>query len=466
MKMQQRPKLQQNFIEAFGFNAKNPVPILGEFKATLRCNYKRVRASFLVLDGHADNLMGHSTAARLGLVEIKEGKILQEYDNHYTYFKNENVYTLQEKFDPFKQYPDLFKDKIEQLNDIEVVIEVDENIRPIQVPPYPIPLPLMALTEAKIKKMLNDGIIEPAKGKIKWFSPMHVVPKINPDTKEVTGVRINSNNKALNKAIKLEKRWMPSIKTLTYELNGMKCFSKIDFQDAFNQVSIHDDSRDLTAFSTPWGVFRYCRLNMGLNVASELFQTILSDILRHIPNQKLATDDIIAYGIDEEDCKKTMILILDTLSKSRGYPEQSKCEFLKSEITFFGHKISANGIKPLEYKVKDFIEMEEPRNLKELHSFLAQWVILLIEHLIKPHILNHSELNLKKGGKWDWVEMDSKDMDKVKKTMLTHFNPSWITELIVDAGPEACASFLTQVNPKDPEHRVLIHCQSYAFSPA
>jgi hypothetical protein len=81
----------------------------------------------------------------------------------------------------------------------------------------------------------------------------------------------------------------------------MVCFSKIDLKDAFNQVIIDRSCRNLTAFSTPWGTFRYCRLNMGLSIASELFQSILTDILQHIPQQKLGTDDIIVYGKDYED---------------------------------------------------------------------------------------------------------------------------------------------------------------------
>ena len=66
--------------------------------------------------------------------------------------------------------------------------------------------------------------------------------------------------------------------------------------------------------------------------------------------------------------------------------------------------------------------------------------------------------------------MHVNDMQEVKDTLITnkmaHFNPKWITELIVDAGPEACASFLTQVNPANPNHRVLIHCASHEFTGA
>ena len=77
-KMTTRPKLNQSFTSAYSFNSNNRIPILGEFKATLRCNYKRVRAKFLVLDGHADNLLGYETAVKLGLIEIKQSKIQQK----------------------------------------------------------------------------------------------------------------------------------------------------------------------------------------------------------------------------------------------------------------------------------------------------------------------------------------------------------------------------------------------------
>ena len=376
MNLPNKPKLRPTLVNAYGFNAKQPIPIIGEFKVRLRANYKRIDAKFLVLDGNADNLMGFEVASKLGLVKLVEVPVHQEYERPYklqNYNSDKDIYHINtvraSEFNPRVDYPNLFKGQIGRLKDIEVLIATDPTIRPIQVPPYPIPLPLMDMTKEKVMKMWDDGIIEPVEGKLTWLSPMHVVPKIDPVTKTTVGVRITSNNKALNKALILEKRWMPSIKTLTHELNGMVCFSKIDLKDAFNQVIIDRSCRNLTAFSTPWGTFRYCRLNMGLSIASELFQSILTDILQHIPQQKLATDDIIVYGKDFDDCKRITVMVLEALSKAEATLSADKCEFMKSEITFFGHTISAKGLKQLECKVKDFIETGEPRNHKELHSF-------------------------------------------------------------------------------------------------
>ena len=46
-------------------------------------------------------------------------------------------------------------------------------------------------------------------------------------------IRITSDNKKLNKAIIRQTRPMPSIQTLSYDLNNNKWFSKLDIRDGF-----------------------------------------------------------------------------------------------------------------------------------------------------------------------------------------------------------------------------------------
>ena len=79
---------------------------------------------------------------------------------------------------------------------------------------------------------------------------------------------------------------MPSVQALSYDLNGNKWFSKVDIRDAFNQIELDEESKILTTFVTPWGLYRYLRLNMGLCVASEIFQEILSSKLADLKNIK------------------------------------------------------------------------------------------------------------------------------------------------------------------------------------
>ena len=57
-----------------------------------------------------------------------------------------------------------------------------------------------------------------------------------------------------------------------------------------------DESKILTTFVTPWGLYRYLRHNMGLCLASEIFQEILTSKLADLKNIKMEIDDILIDG--------------------------------------------------------------------------------------------------------------------------------------------------------------------------
>ena len=75
----------------------------------------------MVLDGNADNLLGYHAAKKLGLVEIKSSRIIQE---------EYRVFQVNGKFEPKILFPELFENKIGLIKDVEVIIEVDPNIKP------------------------------------------------------------------------------------------------------------------------------------------------------------------------------------------------------------------------------------------------------------------------------------------------------------------------------------------------
>ena len=62
------------------------------------------------------------------------------------------------------------------------------------------------------------------------------------------------------------------------ELGGGTLFSTLDLQSAYHQVVLHENSRDLTAFITHEGLFRYKRIPYGLGSAPSCFQRMMSAI--------------------------------------------------------------------------------------------------------------------------------------------------------------------------------------------
>ena len=73
--------------------------------------------------------------------------------------------------------------------------------------------------------------------------------------------------------------------------------------------------------------------------------------------------------------------------KNTGYRlSETKSKLFKTEIEWIGAKINQNGIRPLQDKVLAIKKLKEPKNEKELKSFLGtiQYFSKHIENFFQP----------------------------------------------------------------------------------
>ena len=49
-----------------------------------------------------------------------------------------------------------------------------------------------------------------------------------------------------------------------------------------------------------------------------------------------------------------------------------KCEFFRKQVTYLGHVISAEGLKPSEKRVDAVVNFPKPENVKQLESFIGK----------------------------------------------------------------------------------------------
>ena len=89
-------------------------------------------------------------------------------------------------------------------------------------------------------------------------------------------VRICIDMRQLNQAIIRERDPVPTVEETIQEMSGGKVFSKLDLNMAHYQVELHPDSREITTFTGPDGLYRYKQLLFGVNMASENFNNYLS----------------------------------------------------------------------------------------------------------------------------------------------------------------------------------------------
>ena len=107
--------------------------------------------------------------------------------------------------------------------------------------------------------MVASGILEPVQY-VEWAAPIVAVWK--PDWKSI---RLCGDFKqTVNRASKLDQYPIPKIEDLLATLKGGKCFSKLDLQQAYQQLKLDAESQKYVVISTKRGLFRYTRLPYGI----------------------------------------------------------------------------------------------------------------------------------------------------------------------------------------------------------
>ena len=195
--------------------------------------------------------------------------------------------------------------------------------------------------------------------------------------------------------------------------------------------------RNVQNFSTHSGLFRYTRLVQGATSAFEEYQHSISQLFRNTQRTKNISDDILVGGIDQADHDKNLAKCFEILSNNNLTANVKKCVFSVEEVTFFGFKISKDGIRPSESKVEAVHTFEEPHNPKEVSSFLGlvNYLARFIPNLSAEsvHLRNLTKTN----ADWIWGEKEKMAFQNLKMLVtgdlvMAHFNVNYKTFLIVD----------------------------------
>ena len=109
------------------------------------------------------------------------------------------------------------------------------------------------------------------------------------------------------------------------------------------------------------------------------FQKTIDKTLDHINSKFAYLDDIliITNGTLNEH-EKEIDKILQRLNEENLAVNLQKCEFANEEIIWLGFTITPNGVTPAKQKCDAITNLENPKTLKQLRSF-----IVCIHHLIK-----------------------------------------------------------------------------------
>ena len=136
-------------------------------------------------------------------------------------------------------------------------IIVPKGTKPVRIKPYPVSKAREKALEERIQLQLRQGMIEPSSSE--WSAPSFVIEKSTPGQ-----FRLLVDYRKLNFLAEKNAWPLPRIDSVASKLSGSKFFTSLDLTDFFYQVSIEEESRKYTGFSTPYAHYQYRVCPQGL----------------------------------------------------------------------------------------------------------------------------------------------------------------------------------------------------------
>eukprot|EP00253_Pinus_taeda_P028500 PITA_28500 len=154
---------------------------------------------------------------------------------------------------------------------------------------------------------------------------------------------------------------------------GSSRISLLDGFSGFNQIFVHPDDQDKTAFTTPWGTFKYVKMPFGLKNAGATFQREMDIAFAKEIHDFLVVylDDLTPFSKSDQEHLKHLRQIFMTCRKYGTSLNPKKSLFPLEEGKLLGHIISKDGIIIDPERIQVILQIPYPRNIKEIQAFLG-----------------------------------------------------------------------------------------------
>lgn len=270
------------------------------------------------------------------------------------------------------KYADVFQlpgDTLSTTNLYEHSIKLKDNVSPVYSKPYRLPKALKGEVQKQINEMLKNDVIEETTSE--WSSPVLLVPK-KADRSGEKKWRLVVDYRLLNQTIQDDKFPLPNITDILDSLANNIYFSKLDLSQGYYQLSLEKQSRKYTAFTTD-KQYQMKRCPMGLKTSPSAFTRLMTIAMTGLNYQSclIYLDDCIVVGSNLETHNKNLIKVLDRFRQVNLKLNPLKCEFLRKEIIYLGHKITSNGIFPDPSKIDVLQNYPVPKCVDEIKRFVA-----------------------------------------------------------------------------------------------
>ena len=401
------------------------------------------RLPVTVVKGNVPTLMGRDW---LGSLKLKWNELFPAIQEVNTV--GCGIGERREVMDLVERYIEVFTEKLGCLKDFKVNIPVPNDAKPRFLKARPVPYALRARVDAELDR-LEEQVVWAKVSYSRWAA--QIVPVLKDAKDPASPVRICGDYKStVNQVAPLDTYPIPNITDQLAAMSGGETFTKLDLSQAYQQLELDDQSKELLTISTHRGLYQPSRLQFGVHSATGIFQRVMDSKLSGIPFVHVRVDDILMSGKNDKEHLRNLEAVMQALKEAGLTLNPSKCSFMKGQVTYCGHIISKEGLQPMASNVDAVLKAPVPTNVSQLKSFLG---MANYYHSFLPNLATVSEplhQLLRSGVDWRWTTSCGGAFEKLKSMLckapvLTHFDLNQPIEVHCDASPFGVGEVLSHV---------------------
>ncbi len=344
---------------------------------------------------------------------------------------------------------------------VEHAIDTGDAI-PIKQRPRWVPLAFTGEDREAIEKLVAQGSVRPSTSP--WASPLVLVRKCDGSVRPCVDYR------AVNAVTRKDAFPLPRTEDCLDAVAGANIFSTMDITSAYNQIPVRSEDIPETAFVSKHGLFEYRTMAFGLTNAPATFQRLMEVALAGLQwtTCLIYLDDVIVFGRSFNEHKRHLSEVLTCIQRAGLKLKPSKCYLFRPQVTFLGHVVSGEGVKPDTSNVDKIVGWPVPQTMTEVRAFLGMGnyyrrFLRDFSQLVRPLV----ELT-KKDHPFDWTEACQGAFEELKTRLtgaevMAYPQPDFPFILDTDASEHSIGAVLSQV--QDGREHVIAY-GSRTLSPA
>ena len=172
-----------------------------------------------------------------------------------------------------------------------------------------VPIESKEAIDRELDYLIEEEIITEQVEPTPWVSSVTFPMKPNGE------VRVCLDPSNLNKAIIREHHKPMTVEEIAHELAGATVYTKADALKAFLQIHLTHEVSLLTMFNSHRGRLHFLRMPFGTKMSQDVFQLWMDAILEQCPGVIGIHDDMVIFGVDQEDHDANLINLLNICQK-------------------------------------------------------------------------------------------------------------------------------------------------------